>query len=913
MDNNRTLQQEVGFHLTRRQAEVEVLYNGQELQSLHIEFNSTEDSLKDPTYEEQVALEEEMQLVGVKKFLKSQEKLERSGSGSQTSSLRRMRRDAIPATVEEIKSRIHRLQNEVYEVDESCEPNTLAAITRLMRLVEPEAMAMITIDRILDGIPVGGKTRTSADVLCKQIGHAIDYEAFMAYLVDYDPRLSRVIAQYYTKNDAMNRDRKIRASIDFIDKQSIDISWDWLSDADRQRVGHFLVQSAIRGTGLFVEERVYKLNENGGELKTPYVINLGDVGQHERERFERIALEGVSQNWPMIIPPVPHNKDCTQGGYLEVRVGANNSALHNNQGGSIPDQAAVDAINNLQNQAWQVNEWILVLQEELAKQTRKVGKFKPFDEATYKEQQGLTEIPEEIWKLDRKDLVRRRAIAEHLEAIRNMKKRENLGTSAFRTLSIARRFAKYKRIYTGWYFDSRLRMYPVCDTLSPQGADYAKALMQFADGTPVTPESLQELLVSIGTTYGHGVDKRSFKDRIAFAEDILKPRFKALAENPLDSIQFDFWSNAEEPFQFLALIHEYVAVTREVNPQKTHHVSAGRDATCSGIQLAGAILLDEATCRLVNVLPADKPQDAYAAVAEEAVKLLKDEQWLKEAIDSREAAKQKRFKKRLAEQELAVKEGKMEEVTTKYEPCYEFNVPLEKIDRTVAKMICMLTPYGGTFPTMLGHVREKLADKKGHECENGDDIIVTKALIKGMELALPGYSNVNAWFRSLAQTCLKQGGEQITWVTPNGSVVKQEYREDERKTVRTAVHGVAKVGSGKRRRQYQVLNGKVGAVKNSKMQTALAANAIHSLDGCVIQMAVHDYEETPFSAVHDCVYAPSGGLGPLVERIRSAFRNVVTSNFLESLIEENELDDFECLPKGTADISEVIHSEYLFS
>ena len=97
------------------------------------------------------------------------------------------------------------------------------------------------------------------------------------------------------------------------------------------------------------------------------------------------------------------------------------------------------------------------------------------------------------------------------------------------------------------------------------------------------------------------------------------------------------------------------------------------------------------------------------------------------------------------------------------------------------------------------------------------------------------------------------------------------------------------------------------------MQTALAANAVHSLDGCVIQMAVHDHDFSAFCAVHDCVYAPSGGLGPLVERIRQSFHNVVTSNFLESLIEENELDEFPCLPKGEADVSQVLHSDYLFS
>merc|ERR1712159_758103 len=42
------------------------------------------------------------------------------------------------------------------------------------------------------------------------------------------------------------------------------------------------------------------------------------------------------------------------------------------------------------------------------------------------------------------------------------------------------------------------------------------------------------------------------------------------------------------------------------------------DATCSGLQILAGLARDKSTAKLVNVIPSDKPQDAYAKVAETA-------------------------------------------------------------------------------------------------------------------------------------------------------------------------------------------------------------------------------------------------------------------------------------------------------
>ena len=106
------------------------------------------------------------------------------------------------------------------------------------------------------------------------------------------------------------------------------------------------------------------------------------------------------------------------------------------------------------------------------------------------------------------------------------------------------------------------------------------------------------------------------------------------------------------------------------------------------------------------------------------------------------------------------------------------------------------------------------------------------------------------------------------------------------------------------------------------MQTALAANTIHSLDACVIQGAIHDFDGSAFAAVHDCIYAPSGALSALTSRIRQSFYNTVNCNFLMSMLEENELDENDELvgilttmthTENEELLKTVLDSQYLFS
>jgi DNA-directed RNA polymerase len=110
-------------------------------------------------------------------------------------------------------------------------------------------------------------------------------------------------------------------------------------------------------------------------------------------------------------------------------------------------------------------------------------------------------------------------------------------------------------------------------------------------------------------------------------------------------------------------------------------------------------------------------------------------------------------------------------------------------------------------------------------------------------------------------------------------------------------------------------------IKDRKMRTALAANTVHSLDAALLQIAIADYKDTSFTTVHDCVYAPSGALTGLVERIKAAFYQVVSGDFLYEMLQANDLEDDDTLVaqlrtmthEDNGLLESIKDSQYLFS
>ena len=446
--------------------------------------------------------------------------------------------------------------------------------------------------------------------------------------------------------------------------------------------------------------------------------------------------------------------------------------------------------------------------------------------------------------------------------------------------------------YYPWFFDSRLRAYPISQP-NPQNVDWHKALIQLSDGAPVTRENFEAVkrvyLIGIANTYGHKKDKLSFDGRARFAEEYIAENLETILKDPIKDPSFSIWTYAEEPFQHLALLKEYHDVIINWRPGILSHVLVGFDATCSGLQLLGSFVRDPETCRLVNVTPSDEPQDAYRAVADKAKAILSDpNRW----------------------RALAGREDDT-----------EHGIPIDRIDRSVAKKVVMLIPYGGSYDTLVGHVRE--ATKKWN-LKIRDSHTLTKALIQGMDEAVPGFFALNKWFKEVAKLAMASGRENITWKTPTGenhstdlyeqTKIVQIYRKPDTHPISTVALGVSNYkdkAHWNSQTSHVIDSRSKGEVNKRKSQTALAANWTHSMDAAVLQEAFHDFQ-LPFTTVHDCLYAPAGAIPEAITRIREAFVKVTTSDALEQILIENDIS-LPLPPIGNADVESAVNSEYLFS
>jgi DNA-directed RNA polymerase len=107
------------------------------------------------------------------------------------------------------------------------------------------------------------------------------------------------------------------------------------------------------------------------------------------------------------------------------------------------------------------------------------------------------------------------------EAYHNQKIEEQTAEPPRRTALLAQEF-RDEKIWFSWFLDRRGRLYPSVNGLSPQGADYGKALLKSADGAPLTEDTRRDLLISIATAGAFdGVDKADFFTRLRWGEEFV--------------------------------------------------------------------------------------------------------------------------------------------------------------------------------------------------------------------------------------------------------------------------------------------------------------------------------------------------------------------------------------------------------
>ncbi len=443
-----------------------------------------------------------------------------------------------------------------------------------------------------------------------------------------------------------------------------------------------------------------------------------------------------------------------------------------------------------------------------------------------------------------------------------------------RTIQLALDYTKRDKFYYVMQLDFRSRMYYVSDFMTPQSADYGKALLEFAYGIEIKQEEDARWLAIHGAnTFGE--DKISLDDREQWAYDNVDDIIKC-AENPYD---YSWWMSADKPFQFLAFCFEWYGYMKEGSGFITQ-LPVSADGSCNGLQHLSAILRDEQGGSATNLIPDKLPKDIYSDVASE--------------VQSRVEVEAKGGNE-LAQQLL------------------QFG-----IDRKLTKRPVMIVPYNGTRFSCRDYIEQAIKEKieKGVTVpfDTFDASLYLSAHVwDSISLVISSARKVMDFVGDIGKAYAEKK-IPMEWITPVNFLVVQHYPNLEKRRIKTWIDG--SIVSLVYREPIEHTQSKKDTVK------AAAPNFIHSLDASALMRTVNtcvDQGMSQFAMVHDSYGTHSPELPRMQEILRHEFYSMYEENDVLDDLRDHAIttlghDDLpECPTKGSLDLKQVIKSDYFFA
>jgi DNA-directed RNA polymerase len=283
--------------------------------------------------------------------------------------------------------------------------------------------------------------------------------------------------------------------------------------------------------------------------------------------------------------------------------------------------AAVDALNIVQEVPYEINAIIVdavdwVRKRGIGKHLNKFPNTITVPKPKLEEGETFETLPKRKQVSYMRHLTRSTAVNRQARANRSKIRR---------TLNEAREFLTYDCFYLPHNWDRRGRVYHVCD-FGHHNTDYIRAMFQFHNKVEMTEDNLVFLCIQLANSFG--LDKEGFPNRLDWVQDNLQ----AICDAGIDfKKHFDFWSQADEPFQFLAGCRDMAEyqVAKQNGEKHMSGLPIGQDATQSGIQHYAAASLNLEDGRLVNLVKdpsrPDKPADMYQACLDVCEVLIQDD------------------------------------------------------------------------------------------------------------------------------------------------------------------------------------------------------------------------------------------------------------------------------------------------
>ena len=772
--------------------------------------------------DEQIALEREQIRLGLKQLHDNQKKLEDKEYASASIYGVVSIEQLLPSVVGRITGSTTRLNKGEAGVQ-------FAAIRHHLRDIEAEAAAAIALKVTFDKVFSTKQGSSTVTNVTAAIGQAIEHECMMRHYEYKVPGLLNTLKENYFHR-SIGTHQKVKVVTTLMNRYDVD-HWKTWGQTTRVRLGSWLLDCICQESGFFQKIHIRRGRKTTIELGvTELFVRHKDEIMAQAELFSPLA-------WPMLVEPNDWDAHGKHGGYILNEVMKGHPMVRRGTPTLIQGEEPIEFLNKIQKVAYTLNPFIVDVAETFMERQIQVGKFIPIVEMP------IPPKPADIDTNRDSEMSYRRAAAEA----------HNMNAQAFKkscrtrmTMNAVDVFKDREKFYIPWSFDYRGRAYPIPAFLTPQDTDFGKSLLKFHNHGPVTHDAKDWLAFQVATSYG--LDKATMRERQEWVQNNLD-LISRVALDPIDTLPE--WEAADEPWTFLAACDEYYHCVIECD-RSTTNLPVAVDATCSGLQILAGLCRCAGTAKLVNVLPSDKPQDAYKVIAEEA-------------------------------------KPHVPEHLRPY------------MDRKTTKRTVMTVPYNAKPFSNRGYIREALKEK-GVEVEKEDLTEVVKAVRDAMNKIVPGPMRVMKWIEKEVASCIDRGATSVTWVTPSGFVVTQKLMKKDVKRVELKLLGSCKV---------HVAVGDTDEVDKNHHKNATAPNLIHSLDASLLHLSATRFN-APISLIHDSVLCRAGDMSLLSDIVRETYMYLFAEHdYLKDWANQIGAES-EPPIIGTLEPSSVIESTYFF-
>lgn len=749
---------------------------------------------------------------------------------------------------------------------------------------KPELLAFLTLKWVLSGIS-GMRTLQFMGV---SIGTAIEDEI----------RFEKIREEERRAYDKLVKGAKKRTSAHFKHAYAIraadrvEDGWDKWTRTDRLHVGIKMLDLCMQSVGLV---EIVQANLDGRQ-NIKYVKALPDTLEWiEKKNSATQYLRPVFE--PMVVQP----RDWTtpfNGGYISsnlkpLKLVKTKNRAYLDELKSVDMPIVYEAVNALQRTPWQINSQILRVMETLWETGSEIAGLPP--------REGLP-MPEKPHNIEDSEEAKRSFRVESAKI--HMKNLSILGhrIGFNMALGLAKRYERFRKIFFPYQLDFRGRIYAV-PHLNPQGSDYQKALLRFANGKPLGSEGWKWLAIHGANVAGY--DKVSLEDRVNWVMDN-EDEIIAIAGNPYDNRG---WAGTigdveiDKPWQFLAFCFEWAGYC-EFGETFVSKLPVAMDGSCSGIQHFSAMLRDHVGGAAVNLVPQVLPADVYQLVANKVVEQCQEdletgtEDTVRHTDDGQAYVKD--GTKSIARQWL------------------EFGITRKVCKRSVMTLAYGSREYGFKEQLMEDIIRPTKQTGKSFPF-SGDGYQAAQYMAKAIWVAvnqvLVKAGEAMRWLQHAASLAASEE-LPVRWTTPVGFPVMQAYVDVAERRVKTAING---------RIIYLTMRVEKDSLDRRRQSQGIAPNFVHSCDAAHMMLTVVRAKQAGidnFAMIHDSFGTTAGDVETLYHTVRESFVEMYEEievleafrdEILQQLSEKNRVK-LESLPaRGTLDLSKVTDSRYCFA